>query len=271
MDRNANKVVYLHCEKLPKQNEMKKYIYFSATGTTERVMEALGGDTANQVNVTAGIPSADNLKFTTDDLIFLGFPVFGGRVPAIYLERIAELSGGGCKAVVVAVYGNRHYDDAAREMQDFATAHGCEVVAAITAVAQHSIATTIAAGRPDDEDLKRLNEFAVDIDRRFAAGELPAMPHTSEQPYKEYRQLPVLPQSSEDCSLCGICADECPTAAITIDNELITDPASCILCMRCVAVCPSEARALPADVLAKVTAMIQSRCNGRRETEISFG
>ncbi len=249
---------------------MKTYIYFSATGTTERVMEALGCNAANRVNVTAVAPSADELKFGTDDLIFLGFPVFGGRVPAIYLERIAALKGGGCKAVIVAVYGNRHYDDAVREMQDFATTHGCKVVAAITAVAQHSIAPTIATGRPDSEDLERLQKFAAEIDRRLVAGELTALPATSEQPYKEYRQLPVLPQSSADCSLCGVCADECPTQAITLGDELTTDSTRCILCMRCVAVCPSNARALPAQVLEQVTAMIQSRCNGRRETEIVF-
>ncbi len=250
---------------------MKKYIYFSATGTTERVMEALGGDTMSKVNVTAGAPSADDLKFGADDLIFLGFPVFGGRVPAFYLERIAVLTGGGCKAVVVAVYGNRHYDDAVREMQNFATAHGCEVVAAITAVAQHSIAPTIATDRPDSEDLARLHEFAVEIDRRLLAGELTALPVAPEQPYKEYRQLPILPQSGADCSLCGVCADEGPTGAIAIGNELTTDPARCILCMRCVALIPSDARALPSEVLAQVTAMIQSKCNGRRKTGIVFG
>ncbi len=81
----------------------------------------------------------------------------------------------------------------------------------------------------------------------------------------------VQPQSNAGCSLCGVCADECPTGAIAIGDELTTDPARCILCMRCVAVCPSGARALPAEVLAQVTAMIQSRCNGHKETEITFG
>ncbi len=118
--------------------------------------------------------------------------------------------------------------------------------------------------------LALLHEFAAEIDHRLSTGEPASLSAAPEQPYKEYRQLPVLPQSGAGCSLCGVCADECPTGAIAIGDELSTDPSCCILCMRCVAVCPSGARALPAEVLAQVTAMIQSKCNGRREAEILF-
>ncbi len=250
---------------------MKKYIYFSATNSTAKVMELLGADSSNIMNVTAGKPAEGDLSFTSEDLLFLGFPVFGGRVPEIFLRRIEKLNGNGAKAVIVAVYGNRHFDDALKEMQAWAEAHGCVAVAAIAAVAQHSIAPSIAAGRPDAEDIARLREFAEEIRRKHSRGELKPMPHRPQgEEYKEYKQLPILPESTDACTLCGICAEECPADAITVGGSCITDPAKCILCMRCTAVCPSGARKLADETLAMVTSRIESRCSGRRETEIFY-
>ncbi len=250
---------------------MNKYIYFSATNTTEKVMEALGADDDTKINVTLEKPKNESLKLEVDDFIFFGFPVFGGRVPEIYLNRIDALEGNGAKAVIVAVYGNRHYDDAIKEMQAWAEVHGCEVVAAITAVAQHSIAPSIAAGRPDETDMARLKEFKEEIERRLRTGELKPMPKRPVgEVYKEYKQAPILPESTADCCLCGICAEECPADAITIEDTCITDHAKCILCMRCTAVCPSGTRALRPEVLKSMTEMISIRCNGRRETEIVY-
>ncbi len=250
---------------------MIKYIYFTATNTTQKVMETLGADRDNSLNITLRTPSDEQLCFEKEDVLYLGFPVFGGRVPAIVLERLNHLKGNGCKAVVTAVYGNRHYDDAIKEMQAFAEQHGCNVVAAIAAVAQHSIAPTIATGRPDATDIMRLKEIRKEIEERLKGGTLEAIPHRPEEEYKEYRQLPVFPETTEDCVLCGTCADQCPVQAINISDTCSTIPSRCILCMRCVAVCPAEARRLPHETLQAITARIESRCNGRRETEVFWG
>ncbi len=247
---------------------MNRYIFFSATNTTDKVMKELGSDAQSSINVTLAKPSSESLKFSENDIIFIGFPVFGGRVPALFLERISSLEGNGCKAVVVALYGNRHYDDAIKEMQAFAEGHGCHVVAAIAAVAQHSIAPTIAAGRPDETDINNLRDFKSMIEKKAQEGSLTAFAPRPEESYKEYRQMPIMPESTDDCSLCGVCASECPVGAISIGDTCQTDPDKCILCMRCTAVCPSGARKLNDDILASVTMMIKSRCNGRRESEI---
>ncbi len=249
---------------------MKRYIYFSATGTTRKVLEALGADSTNTLDITMHKPSDEKLALSKEDLVYLGFPVFGGRVPAIYLQRLAAFKGNGAKAVIVAVYGNRHYDDSIKEMQVFAQKHGCEVVASIAAVAQHSIAPSIASGRPDAEDIERLYSFKADIESKLSNGKLAAVPLRPLEEYKEYKQLPILPQSRESCTLCGVCEKECPVQAITIKDICLTDANRCILCMRCTALCPIGARSLSEDILKSVTERIESRCNGRRDTELFY-
>ena len=48
-------------------------------------------------------------------------PVYAGRVPALAVERLKGMKTSGVKCVIVAVYGNRAYEDALVEMQDVAT------------------------------------------------------------------------------------------------------------------------------------------------------
>ncbi len=251
-----------------KQATMTRYIYFSATGTTETVMTTLGATISSSTNITLRMPAGADLCFAQDDLVFLGFPVFGGRVPAIVLSRLTSLQGNGCKAVVVAVYGNRHYDDAIKEMQFFAEQHGCHVVANIAAVAQHSIAPTIAAGRPDATDIANLHKIKVEIEQKLLLGTLTPLPCREEENYQEYRPAPIVLETAGTCTLCGTCVGECPVGAIRIEEFCSSNPELCILCMRCVAICPSVSRHLPVEMLKAMTTRIESRSNGRRETEV---
>lgn len=48
-------------------------------------------------------------------------PVYAGRVPALAVERLKGIKTSGVKCVIIAVYGNRAYEDALVEMQDVAT------------------------------------------------------------------------------------------------------------------------------------------------------
>ncbi len=47
---------------------------------------------------------------------------------------------------------------------------------------------------------------------------------------------------SDECILCGACAGECPTGAISEgDTQYVIDPDTCIDCGACEPVCPVSA------------------------------
>ncbi len=47
---------------------------------------------------------------------------------------------------------------------------------------------------------------------------------------------------NKDCTMCGTCADECPSAAIKEGTDTyVIDQETCTECGTCVDVCPSEA------------------------------
>ena len=94
------------------------------------------------------------------------FPLSAGgsrlwRPPALAAQRIARIHGGGARCVLVCVYGNRAYEDTLVEMEDLAKQSGFQVIAAVAAVAEHSIMHQYAAGRPDQQDQEELKGYAM--------------------------------------------------------------------------------------------------------------
>lgn len=70
------------------------------------------------------------------------------------------------------------------------------------------------------------------------------------RPYRDWKQMPVIPLTNASCISCGLCAARCPVQAIPVSNPSSTDQARCILCMRCISVCPVKARSLPEQACA---------------------
>ena len=109
-------------------------------------------------------------KMEADDLVLIALPSYGGRVPGLAAERLAKIPGNSAKCVLLCVYGNRAYEDTLVEMADVAKKAGFSVVAAISAVAEHSIMHQYASGRPNQEDERQLKSFAKVILEKFKAG-----------------------------------------------------------------------------------------------------
>ena len=95
---------------------MKLYnIVFSPTGGTKKVSalltDALEGEAAN-VDLTDSKQNFRTVQLTQEDIAVISVPSYGGRVPAVAVERLTMLRGQGARAVLVCVYGNRAYLEA---------------------------------------------------------------------------------------------------------------------------------------------------------------
>lgn len=202
-----------------------------------------------------------------NDWVVIAMPVYAGRVPALAVERLKNMEANGAKCVVVAVYGNRAYEDALVEMQDVATDMGFKVVAAVAANAEHSICRMYGTGRPDGADAQELDAFGKCI-RNKMLKDAPFVPLNlpGNRPYKQGCTGPF-PTANEDCTLCGTCAEACPTGAISLAHPRDNDNALCIGCMRCVAVCPTEARGI-GERLNLLAAHLEPLCKDRKLNEL---
>ena len=246
-------------------------ITFSPTGGTKKVAEVLADRLFSEykcIDLTDSSLDFSSYSFTADDVCLIAAPVFGGRIPEPAAARLSQMQAYNTRAVLAAVYGNRAFEDALVEMQDLAELTGMVPVAGVAAIAEHSIARTIAASRPDDADIRQLQEFADRIAPRLREP-LPAhrLQLPGNHPYRDYSKSALVPSVSDICTKCGVCAAHCPTQAISADDPTQTDASRCIACMRCISVCPEQARFLPDPVLAAMTAKLSALCPEPKQNE----
>ena len=254
-------------------------VHFSPTQTTARVLQAIAHGMAQPATVLDITHQVDLAReFAQQEVVVVGVPVYGGRVPALAAQRLAHLTGNGTPAVAVVVYGNRAYEDALLELQQLLAAQGFDVVAAAAFIGEHSFSTPelpIAQHRPDAADLAKAAAFGQDIvqaiTQRLTAGidtsHSLALPGNT--PYKERSPSSrIVPQT--DPALCGgcmSCVDSCPTGAISPTDPCATDADLCIRCAACIKGCPSGARAITHTGMLDFIRTLQQNCQTRREPE----
>ena len=251
---------------------MKLYnIVFSPTGGTKKVSALLTGTLDGEIITVDLTDSKQNfctVHLTQEDAAVISVPSYGGRVPAVAVERLTQLNGQGARAVLVCVYGNRAYEDTLVELEDAAKQAGFRVIAAVAAVAEHSIVRQFAAGRPDAQDAKQLSDFAQQIWAKLSVGDAsePAIP--GNRPYKKAGGTGMVPKPTKECTKCGVCAAECPVQAIDKENPKKVDEKACISCMRCISVCPHSARKVNPVMLSAASLMLKRVCSERKDCEL---
>lgn len=245
-------------------------ITFSPTHTSKQIGEAIvrGMGIADVSFVDMTLQAPEKKEFGSDALAVITVPVYGGHVAPLALERMKDLRADGTPAVIVVVYGNRAYEKALVELDAFVSGLGFKVIAGGTFVGEHSYSSDrypIAAGRPDDDDLKFAEEFGAKVriklsnaaDAEHLYGVDVQKIQRPKQPFfplfrflrrviklrKNGVPMPRTPQVDENlCTHCGLCVKRCPAGAIVKGEECVTNAEKCIRCCACVKGCPQKAR-----------------------------
>lgn len=250
-------------------------VFYSPTGTSANI--------AKTIAMATGLTSYEEIDLTLDRsthfipieeaLTVIAAPVYSGRVAPVALERINRLRGNNSPAIIVAVYGNRDYDDALVELYDTVTSNGFRVLSAAAFIGEHSYSRhdmPVAEGRPDASDLDLARRFGenslMKLREKGVTGHLEIKDN---RPYRSPSQRqPVTPVCNGLCMADGLCIELCPTGAIYFDDEnrIATDAGKCTLCCACVKGCPNNARIFDSPF----TRYLYENCSVRKEPEIFF-
>lgn len=245
-----------------------QFYYFSPTGGTKKAGMIFCNGIAENVKGYDLCDRANEPEQPGSDLAVFAAPVFGGRIPGVVTESISKLNGEGTRAVTIAVYGNRAYEDALLELNRTVEKQGFQVTASAALIAQHSMAPEVGRGRLDDEDEKEILGFARMVLDKMDKNPEEQVKVPGNIPYKEGMNMPAAPISLPSCTGCGKCEKSCPTGAISINGDAVaTDIEKCILCMACTAVCPEHARTLPPSLQQAMEQKLGALKTVRRENE----
>ncbi len=229
-------------------------LYFSPTYGTKRVVEKfvkyLVDMETTIVDNTLPEQRVKLYEFDSDELVIVANPVYAGQIPQVQgLWR--NLRGQNTPCIILACYGNRHYDDTLAQMQQLLEARGFVVIGAAAPIIPHIFSSVLGAERPDIKDEAELHIFAAEVLRKLAWEEIESVDLPGD-PNPEPKTPVAVPKSfvEENCVQCGRCADLCPVGAID-GQTMAVDQKLCISCMRCVKLCPTSARSFTAEPLRK--------------------
>lgn len=248
-------------------------IIFSPTGGTEKVTDIITkelGMPVSKIDLSNAAVCDSPINLDKETLAVFAVPSYGGRIPALAAQRIAGIRGDRTPCVIVCVYGNRAYEDTLIELNDIVEKNGFEVIAAVAAIAEHSIMHQYAAGRPDWDDTEQLQQFARKISEKLKDHEpgISRLQIPGSRPYKKAGGAGLVPKADNKCTGCSLCAQNCPAQAISKEDLKAADGRKCISCMRCVVRCPQSARKVNGAMVSVAALAIKKACSTRKENEL---
>lgn len=237
-------------------------MYFSATGTTEKIVCGIADGIlqnidskaiVNNINFTLPESREQSVSFTEEDIVVIGVPVYAGRVPNVLLKYLNSIKGNDALAVSVVVYGNRNYDDALVELKDILELNDFKVIAAGAFIGEHSFSRTLAQNRPDEKDMAIVNDFSSKIyTKLMTENKVKTIAVKGNKPYRKYYMpknkegIPVdirkvTPKTNSSCNDCKLCVSVCPMGSIDF-NDVSKLKGICIKCGACIKKCPNNAK-----------------------------
>ena len=153
----------------------------------------------------------------------------------------------------MVVYGNKTYGNALLELKDILVGTGCIPIAGAAFIGEHSFSNAelpIAQSRPNINDLKYAENLGRSVIMKL--NHIQSIEESHEvivpgnHPYGGVTELWNVDfiAVNDRCTKHGICAEVCPTGAISIENTKLIDIEKCISCCACIKKCPENARTI---------------------------
>ena len=277
-------------------------VFFSPAGSTKTVSERIASHMADflcvpcesiDFTLPSGRKEHSRYDFSPEDLVVLGVPTYAGRIPNKILPFVQEMfRGNNTPAVSVVTYGNRNFDSSLTELVQEMGNNGFNVFAAGAWVCRHVFSRTIAAGRPDENDFRKMDAFAKESARRLTdayeglpegappmlrtpaiRGGEPVAPYyipkgEDGQPAKFLKAKPKT--DPDKCSRCGICAKVCPMGSVSA-VDFTEVQGICIKCQACILQCPEGAKYFDDAAFLSHVRMLEKNFTNPREPEWYLG
>ena len=237
-------------------------IYFSQSGNTKKVAEAMGsvflekGHTVEQILLREAKPD----DASSCDLLGIGAPCFASQAPTPVRNFLRSLPKLENRAFVFATSGGGT-GRVLYNMTRLLSERGADVVGGFLARGEcfHPAPTILGRfpGRPDASDLDLAREFARSLSEHVSESRSGPLPGSRRDALKQgfgfydfaaminrdsliRLLLPKPKLDPELCNGCERCVAECPTENISMQPLPVLGD-NCIRCYRCQVVCPQKA------------------------------
>lgn len=241
--------------------------YFSAAGTTKNLMEKIMPyfeQAFSLIDLTEADNREKDIQLCADDCLVVAAPVYAGQLPAVE-NLFGNLKGSNTPCILMATYGNRHYDDTLAQMQCRLEQQGFICIGAAAPITPHIFAPGLCDDRPTEADMAVLKTFIQAMCKKIEAHAIRAvkLPGNPNPAPKKAVSIPK-EVDPETCTQCNACVKACPVGALEMDT-LKCDAQKCISCMHCVTVCPVSAIHFNAEPIAQ---KLKTNCAVPRKVEV---
>jgi Pyruvate/2-oxoacid:ferredoxin oxidoreductase delta subunit len=235
--------------------------YFTGTGNSWKVLDTCKDVFVENHHNTSISPIKTNEQIPSDaDIVGFCFPVYAFGIPRIcrrYLKQLQKFNQPQNVFVIITAGKQGEAGFSVNESVKILQKKNCQVI--YTAVVEMPINWTTYMNPPSEKEAQIIIENGIKQAWKIGEDIIHGMHkyHIFNIPkdyghlglYKEYYLFKYLGLQNMwrsfkvygSCNGCGLCAEICPTASITMVNKNPRWSSSCEQCMRCVNYCPRQA------------------------------